>query len=76
MINLGQPPTDITNSLRVWLIRLITAINSEIAKPAICLRVPAKPVIGKIYYFPASIAPTITSAGQWYYNGTAWVFIA
>ena len=36
---------------------------------------PTRPIEGKLYYFPNTIAPTITTAGVWVYKSTGWVLL-
>ncbi len=39
------------------------------------LAMPTKPKEGKLYYFPNTIAPTITTVGVWVYKSTGWSYL-
>lgn len=36
---------------------------------------PAKPVVGKLYYFKNTILPNITAEGVWTYKSTGWSYL-
>lgn len=73
-----NPPSNIDLSLRAYLIRLITQIEEAITNKSTIpptYSLPTKPLEGKLYYFPNTIAPTITTAGVWVYKSSGWAFL-
>jgi hypothetical protein len=43
--------------------------------PELRTSLPAKPILGRLYYFKNEILPTITPIGLWIYKATGWTFI-
>lgn len=58
----------------------VTDLKRELPKQdlmalPILTAIPAKPKIGKIYYFGNAILPNITVEGFWGYKSTGWVLL-
>ena len=73
-----QPPNSFDIVSRKYLSYVINYINEFFtAKDKLTPNyiVPEKPEKGKIYYFPAIINPTITTAGFWGYKESGWVLL-
>lgn len=72
------PPSNVESNLKAYLIRVFTHIDRlfgerHVLPPTTAL--PAKPVLGKLYYFPNIILPTIVTAGVWVYKPAGWSYL-
>ena len=75
-----QPPEDIDEDLREYLIRLRTDVDNELRKASKFpprVESPYKPQVGDMHYFndPANhnYNAAITSEGFWGYTSSGWV---
>jgi hypothetical protein len=80
LIPADQPPKSFNEEQAEWLNRMfhlarLSDQNSDII-PTHVASVPAKPKIGKVYFFAAAIPATaITGEGYWGYKSTGWVLL-
>jgi hypothetical protein len=68
-----QPPSSTVRELREYLVRQLTAVNykaDDLGNLTVLTALPAKPHVGKIYYFGNAISPSITVEGAWVYKST------
>ena len=75
MATLPQIPNDIDDNLKQYLQLLTSDLNTGLDNALIIPQlsaIPAKPVIGKIYYF-SQVVGVITEIGYWGYKPTGWV---
>lgn len=73
-----QPPIS-PDALKEYVYRQLVGLESDINqldKIQPRTAIPAKPIIGKIYYFSNIVLPAITVEGYWGYKSTGWVLIA
>lgn len=73
-----QPPSNTDAQLAEYLTRQLSLLQNQIDNAAalnVLTALPAKPLVGKMYYFGNTIAPTITTAGVWAYKSTGWSFL-
>ena len=73
-----RPPSDIDSNIRSYLTRLVSQIDELFANKSTLIPntvLPTKPIEGKLYYFPNTVAPTITTAGVWVYKSSGWAFL-
>jgi hypothetical protein len=73
-----QPPSSLDAATRAYLLREINRLESLISRALVLppnTAMPIKPLVGKLYYFPNTIAPTITTAGVWVYKSTGWSYL-
>lgn len=74
-----QPPSGTDKALAEYLVRQLSKLQSQLDNGIIIEQLtslPARPIIGKIYYFKNTIGDTITSIGYWGYKPVGWVLIA
>ena len=72
-----QPP-DTDATLQRYLQRLIDSLTEKLTAKDVLTKnytLPTRPIEGKLYFFPNTIAPTITTAGVWVYKSTGWVLL-
>lgn len=72
------PPTSLASDLRAYLVRQFTRMETAIInrdKPEKFTSLPAKPIVGKIYYFSNVVGVTITQEGYWGYTSLGWVLL-
>ena len=71
-----QPPSDTPEKLKRYLSTILQRLDDGITNSMqmpLLTAIPAKPIIGKQYYFNNAIATTaITSEGVWVYKSTGW----
>lgn len=71
-----QPPSDTPENLKRYLSTILQRLDDGITNAMqmpLLTAIPAKPIIGKQYYFKNAIAATaITSEGVWIYKSTGW----
>lgn len=68
-----QPPASTDTQLTGYLVRQFSALENkslQLGNLEILTALPAKPVVGKVYYFKNVISPTITVEGAWVYKST------
>ena len=68
-----QPPASTDTQLTEYLVRQLTALENkslQLGNLEMLTALPARPVVGKVYYFKNVIAPTITVEGAWVYKST------
>ncbi len=74
-----QPPFTTSPELKEYLVRQLTSVNykaDDLGNLSILTALPAKPHVGKIYYFANAILPNITGEGAWVYKSThTWVLL-
>lgn len=79
-ISSEQAPSHLDADLISYLDRMRREIQlafNTISQLSVLYVLPAKPQVGKIYYFGAAIPTTaITAEGYWGYKSTGWVQIA
>ena len=70
-------PQSVASDLASYLQRQFSKLDIALQNIAIqkLNTIPAKPVIGKQYYFNVAIMPTITSEGMWVYKSTGWSYL-
>jgi hypothetical protein len=70
-------PKSVTSDLASYLQRQFNKLEIDLQNISIpkLNTLPAKPVIGKQYYFNVAIAPTITTEGMWVYKSTGWSYL-
>ena len=72
-----QPPAGTDPKLVEYLVRHLSKLEEAAADTSIPLltALPAKPFIGKLYYFSNTIGSTITTIGVWVYKSTGWSYL-
>jgi hypothetical protein len=73
-----QPPFT-TPELKAYLVRQLTAVNykaDDLGNLNVLTALPAKPHVGKIYYFANAILPDITYEGAWVYTSYGWTSLS
>ncbi len=73
-----RPPSNTDPELASYLFRLFNSLQNQIDNGIIVpgyTALPARPIIGKLYYFKNTIDTTITSIGVWTYKSTGWTFL-
>jgi len=70
-------PKNVDSELASYLQRQFNRLDLAIQSNNInkISTIPAKPAIGKIYYFNNVVMPTITSEGMWVYKSTGWSYL-
>jgi hypothetical protein len=74
-----QPPFTTTPELKEYLVRQLTAVNykaDDLGNLNILTALPAKPHVGKIYYFANAILPDIAYEGAWVYTSYGWTSLS
>ena len=72
------PPSDTPPVLRAYLLRVLQRLETAIdggMQMTLLTSLPAKPSIGKQYYFKNAILPNISGEGVWVYKSTGWVLL-
>lgn len=73
-----QVPEGLPSNVREYLFRQLNRLElltQNSAQLPVLTALPAKPSVGKLYYFGNTIAPTITSVGVWVYKTTGWSYL-
>lgn len=73
-----QVPEGIPNHIRAFLFRQLNMLEQKSTEKDLLAgitTIPAKPAIGKLYYFKNAVLPTITSEGVWVYKSTGWSYL-
>jgi hypothetical protein len=68
-----QPPANTDTQLTEYLFRQLSALENkslQLGNLEMLTALPARPVVGKVYYFKNIILPTITDEGAWIYKTT------
>ena len=68
-----QPPANTDTQLTEYLFRQLSALENkslQLGNLPMLTALPAKPAVGKIYYFKNVVSPTITVEGAWVYKST------
>lgn len=63
-----QPPDSTNVELKRYLVKMLTDLNyktNDLGNLPVLTVLPAKPQLGKLYYFKNAIAPSITVEGVW-----------
>ena len=74
-----QPPFTTSPELKEYLVRQLTSVNykaDDLGNLSALTALPAKPHIGKIYYFSNAILPYITYEGAWVYTSYGWTSLS
>jgi hypothetical protein len=74
-----QPPFTTSPELKEYLVRQLTSVNykaDDLGNLSALTALPAKPHIGKIYYFSNAILPDITYEGAWVYTSYGWTSLS
>ena len=76
-MSIEQPPLTMPDDHREYLTRQLNAIkNVDHQQLTLLTTLPAKPSIGKLYYFKNTIGGTITTVGAYVYKGGGtWGFL-
>ena len=73
-----RPPITTQKDLSAYLVRILgqleVAIDNSQQMPLLTA-LPAKPIVGKQYYFKNAISPYISGEGVWVYKSTGWVLL-
>lgn len=73
-----QVPSGVPEQVRSYLFRQLSKLESMFLEkdvlPALTA-LPAKPKVGKLYYFSNTIGATITTVGVWVYKPTGWSYL-
>lgn len=80
-ISLEEPPINTELELRAYLMRMrqdIAVALQQAQQLPITYVEPAKPQVGKIYYFGSALQshPVIAQEGLYIYKSTGWEFVA
>ena len=70
-----QVPQNLPDNVREYFARHLGRLELALQNTDQLQRytsLPAKPSIGKIYYFSNAVLPTITAEGAWLYKSTGW----
>ena len=74
-----QPPFTTSPELKEYLVRQLTSVNykaDDLGNLSSLTALPAKPYVGKIYYFANAILPSITYEGAWVYTSYGWTSLS